>query len=287
MRETLARAAVTPRFLRSHPLAPPTDRLMAHRSPRSLRHEYELYIEREIENYKESVPRNALLTIGDEAVAALGVQSQLALTELLLCEEVDRIIRRRLRLPAYQAWRRRRLRELDEMRRPEHWGLRPEDPLVCAIRPSGEAHILVAGARAERSALYLAAHGCDVTAVDGKLDAIERVLAAAEALGLGERVRGCVADLSSFIGAWPAGAPLSGVICTNDAFAGLSAAQRRRAICTLQGVTSDGGIHLHAALGEPTEVSVEELRRRYRGWDVTIGPALGTDEAFFARKASA
>ena len=68
---------------------------MAHR-PRSLQHEYELFVEREIENYKESVPRRIILGIGDEAVASLEAQQQLALTELLLCEEVDRIIRARL-----------------------------------------------------------------------------------------------------------------------------------------------------------------------------------------------
>ena len=44
---------------------------MGHRPSRSLQHEYELYIEREIENYKESIPRSSLLKIGDEAVAAL------------------------------------------------------------------------------------------------------------------------------------------------------------------------------------------------------------------------
>ena len=73
------------------------------RLTRSLRYEYELFVEQEIENYKESVPRSVLLSIGDEAVAALSAQPQLALTELLLCEEVDRIIVRRLRLPAYES----------------------------------------------------------------------------------------------------------------------------------------------------------------------------------------
>src|SRR5256885_15957737 len=80
---------------------------MAHR-PRSLQHEYELFVEREIENYKESVPRRVILGIGDEAVKSLEAQQQLALTELLLCEEVDRIIRARLRLATFATWRKRR-----------------------------------------------------------------------------------------------------------------------------------------------------------------------------------
>ena len=77
--------------------------------PRSLRYEYELHVEAEIENYKESIPRHVLLSIGDEAVAALEREAQLSLTEMLLCEEVDRIIFRRLRLPSYATWRRRRV----------------------------------------------------------------------------------------------------------------------------------------------------------------------------------
>ncbi len=42
---------------------------MALRPQRSLRHEYELYVDEEIENYKESIPRSALLSVGDEAVS--------------------------------------------------------------------------------------------------------------------------------------------------------------------------------------------------------------------------
>ena len=74
---------------------------MAPRTARSLRYEYELYIEQEIENYKESIPRSALLAIGDEAAARIAAEPQFALTELLLLDDVDRLISRRLRLPKY------------------------------------------------------------------------------------------------------------------------------------------------------------------------------------------
>src|ERR1051326_5554651 len=118
---------------------------MANRPARSLRHEYELFVEEEIENYKESIPRSALLSIGDEAVASLTEQAQFALTELLLAQEVDRIIFRRLRLPTYQTGRRRGLKLIREMRRPEHWGLQADDVLVRAVRATGEARVFVAG----------------------------------------------------------------------------------------------------------------------------------------------
>src|ERR687893_2761931 len=120
---------------------------------RSLRHEYELYVEEEIEKYKESLPRSALLGIGDEAAKVLAADPQIGLTELLLCEEVDRIIRKRLRLASHRAWRRQRLKSLAELRRPEHWGLQPDDAVVSAVRPTADSRVLVAGARDERTPL--------------------------------------------------------------------------------------------------------------------------------------
>ena len=141
---------------------------MPQRPSRSLKYEYELYVEREIENYKESVPRSVLLSIGDEAVRVLADEQQFALTELLLWDEVDRIIFKRLRLPSYATWRKRRVKLLSELKRPEHWGLSPDDVVVRAVQPmTGDAKVLVAGTPDEnRSLLYLAAHGCDLIHVE-------------------------------------------------------------------------------------------------------------------------
>src|SRR3982751_5073465 len=153
---------------------------MTQRPTRSLKHEYELFVEREIEDYKESVPRSVLLSIGDDAVNALAGEQQFALTELLLCDEVDKIIFKRLRLPSYATWRKRRIRLAEELRRPEHWGLSPDDAVVRAVQSvAGESRVLVAGTPHEnRALLYLAAHGCDVTALAEPAD-VQRVLDAA------------------------------------------------------------------------------------------------------------
>jgi len=252
---------------------------MANRPARSLKHEYELFVEEEIENYKESIPRNALLSIGDEAVAVLGEQAQLVLTELLLAEEVDRLIFRRLKLPSYQSWRRRRLKMIREMRRPEHWGLQADDVVVRAVRPTGEARVLVAGS-AEAPMLYLAANGCEVTAMAQEEDVVERVLTAAAAAGLGGRVHALRADWS----VWAPDAELDAVIVTSAAMRGLSALQRGRVIKLLQGATADGGIHLvetpDARRAGPT---VQELENRYRGWSVSL-ERDGSSEMFLARK---
>src|SRR3954464_4557823 len=194
------------------------------RLTRSLRHEYELFVEQEIENYKESVPRSVLLSIGDEAVSSLSAAPQFALTEMLLCEEVDRIIVKRLRLPAYDSWRRRRLKLIDELRRPEHWGLRPDDVLVRAMLPSTEGRVLLAGASDEVSALYLAANGCDVTTLTAEEDALERGMQGAIGAGLAGRVHAQVGDLSS----WTPDARLNAVIVSQVALHGLTSVERAR-----------------------------------------------------------
>jgi hypothetical protein len=257
------------------------------RPTRSLRHEYELFVEQEIENYKESVPRSALLAIGDEAVSSLAAQAQFALTELLLCEEVDRIIVRRLRLPTYDTWRRRRLKLIEELRRPEHWGLRPDDVLVRALPRSTEGRVLVAGASDEVSALYLAANGCDVTAIASEFDTVERVMQAAIGAGLAGRVHARIGDLST----WQPDRPLNAVIVNPAVLDELSAEERARVIDILQSATLDGGVHLVQTIAATGRASapplLDELRTRYRGWDVTVERADGRAKTFVARKGAA
>lgn len=253
---------------------------MAQRPSRSLKHEYELFVEREIENYKESVPRSVLLSIGDDAVRALAAQQQFALTELLLVDEVDKIIFKRLRLPAYATWRKRRVRLLEELRRPEHWGLRADDVVVRATQVAGaSSRVLVAGTEVETPALYLAANGCEVTAFADQ-EVVQRVLDTAEEVGLGERVRAS----SMALDAWPPDQTLTAVIYSPGAFAGMGAAERARVIQVLQSATADGGVHLvqTIARGKRSPVSLGELQRRYQGWEVTVEE--GAPDTFLARK---
>lgn len=262
---------------------------MAPRPTRSLKHEYELYLEQEIENYKESVPRSVLLGIGDEAVSSLSKQSQLALTELLLCEEVDRIITKRLRLPKYDTWRRQRVKLLAELRRPEHWGLRPDDALVRAVQPSAVGRVLVADGADDVAPLYLAANGCDVTTIASELEAAERVMQAAIHAGLAERVHPHVGDLAS----WTPHVPLNAVIVNPAALGQLSVSERARVIDVLQSATLDGGVHLVRTLAGTSRggatLSLDELRNQYRGWEVKVERADGTGrgKTFLARKGAA
>jgi len=254
---------------------------MAQHIPRSLKHEYELYVENEIENYKESVSRSAILKIGDEAAASLRAGEQFAMDELLLWAEVDRIIRKRLRIPGYNTWRRKRLKLLEEYRRPEHWGIRADGVLAREVHPPAESNVLVAGGDFDRTALYLAAHGCEVTAVDRELNSLERVMNAAHAAGLADRIQSYVADITD----WSPDVPLGAVVCTPDAFTGLTAAERGRAFELLQGATREGGVHLVGTIVRGQRgLSVSELRRQYRGWSISIEDDSSSSKSFLARK---
>lgn len=248
---------------------------------RSLKHEYELFIEREVENYKDAVPRSALLAIGDEAAAALCAQPQLALTELMLCGEVDRLISARLGLPSFRVWRRRHLKALDQYRRPEHWGIRPDALLVTAITAVAESHVLVAGAAEPGPALYLAARGCSVTAVEGRLEAIDRVMGAAESAGLTRRVRGCVSEF----GSWVPDAPLDAAVYTPSVLEGVGARDRGETIARLQSATTRGGVHLVETVAGGTELPLlDELHAQYSGWRTLVERRSGGRGTFLARK---
>ncbi len=259
----------------------------AHRPTRSLKHEYELFVEQEIENYKESVPRSVLLGIGDEAVSSLSNDAQFALTELLLWQEVDRLIFKRLRLPSYETWRRRRIKLIDEMRRPVYWGLRSDDALVRVLPAESDGRVLVAGAADETSALYLAANGCDVTTLASGFDAMERLTQAAIGAGLSSRVHACMGDLAS----WMPDSQLNAVIVNPTALDGLSESERARVIEVLQSATADGGVHLVQTIVSSSKstdtVSLEELRSRYRGWQITVERNDGGSRTLMARKGAA
>jgi hypothetical protein len=255
---------------------------MTARGPKSLRHEYSLYLDREIEAYKDSVSREHLCGIADFAQSALEGELQLGMRDVLLAAEVDRIIAKRLKIPSFETWRRRRVKNSSEPKRPEFWGLRSDTPLAQAINSASlHSRVVVSGARVHGSALYLAANGCQVTAIEPEHDVVERVLSAAEDAGLESRVRGLTTELRE----WRPDGPLAAVICTPAAFAGLSAFERERVIAVLQTATADGGVHLVETIVAGQEaITEEELRARYTGWEVSFVPEPGAARTFVARK---
>lgn len=255
-------------------------------APRSLKHEYDLFVENEIEDYKDSISRLNLLKIGDEAVAALQAQAQFAMNELLLCDEVDRIIRKRKRIPSYATWRKKelkRLKEYDEFRRPERWGVSADSALARELHLPAESRVLVAGSASASAAKYLAAQGCSVTAIDGAT-VDDASLNPEEAKLLAGRIEAVTVGLKE----WAPDQPLNAVVCTPAAFDGLTAAERHRVIGVLQSATRDGGVHLvNTIIASRAELSLSELKKSYKGWEISVLDEGKSSRSFIARKGEA
>ena len=157
------------------------------RSPYSDKQHYHEYILQRIEGYKNSIGRDELLRLGDEAALELHATSegQFVLTEVLMLESVDRLIVKRLALRSYRRWRQQFIKLREAQRTPTHWGMEPTCVLARLLpRVEPEDQVLVLGSGAEGATYLLAAYDAAVTFVAGDLGSVERVESrmAAEAL---------------------------------------------------------------------------------------------------------
>jgi hypothetical protein len=239
------------------------------RVPRSLRAEYEEFIEQRIEEYKDGLPRASILGIGDEAVQELARTEQYALTEVLLQEQVDTIIRRRLRLPSYRRWRERHLALRTAQIQPTHWGLAPHDPVVSLAEVVRDQDTFaVVGAADGACALFLAARGASLLVGDPDLALVEGLENRAIAEQLSSRIECVVVPLET----WTPRKPLDGCVIETSALAGLSAGDRAELIRRLKAVTVAGGRHVVMPVSGPAgrtpPVSSDALRSLYADWDV-------------------
>jgi len=242
--------------------------------PRSLRQEYQAFILQRIEEYKDTLPREELLEIGDEAVRELeaSAQDQYLLTEVLLLEHVDRIIARRLRLPAFGRWRQKHHRLREAQRQPTHWGLDSDSPmarLAPRLEPGDLA--VVVGAAAVPVALFLAAHDVEVMLLDQDLGAVET----AESRAVSEQLAGRFQALVIQFGTWVPDLPSTLVVLDPVALAPARIRDRRALIGDLQARTRPGGLHIILPTGvggggsrEVIPLAAESLRAAYRGWQV-------------------
>jgi hypothetical protein len=142
--------------------------------------------------------------------------------------------------------------------------------------------VLVAQPRDERAALYLAANGCTVTAVEPEADIVARVIKVAEENGLATRVQMLQTGLNAFAPT----APYAAVVCSSAALVGLTARERARVLGVLQRATADGGVHLVETIAAGTaKLDMDELRKSYKGWVVSVeGDPTKRDQTFVARK---
>lgn len=74
-------------------------------TPRQL---YQAWVEEQLEEYKAALTRDELLDLAELAVDQLfhSPDGQYPLTEILLCDAVDRLLLERLNLPDFRHWQR-------------------------------------------------------------------------------------------------------------------------------------------------------------------------------------
>ena len=240
------------------------------RSPYSDKQYYQEYILQRIEGYKNSIGRDELLRLGDEAAAELqtAAEGQFLLTEVLMLESVDRLIMKRLSLRPYSKWRRQFVKVREAQRTPTHWGLEPGSPLARLLpRIEPRDITLVIGSGAEPAAYLLAAHDAVVTFLAGDLGCVERVESRVAAEGLGSLFEAYVAQagpsLPEFV---DFGDALDLVVLDPGVLADLSAACRMECVADLQRLSRPGGVHL--VLPCCPSLSPEALLAFYGGWTV-------------------
>jgi hypothetical protein len=243
------------------------------RSPYSDRQHYQEYILQRIEGYKNSIGRDELLRLGDEAAAELqtAAEGQFLLTEVLMLESVDRLIMKRLSLRPYNRWRRQFLKLREAQRTPTHWGLEPTchlARLLPRIEPRDTA--LVIGSNAEPCAYLLAAHDAVVTFVAGDLGCVERVESRMVAEALGSMFEGYVAHagpcLPDFV---DVGEALDLVVLDPSALSDLGTTCRVEFVTDLQRRSRPGSVHV--ILPTCPALAPEALLTLYGEWTIEDG----------------
>lgn len=238
------------------------------RSPYSDKQHYQEYILQRIEGYKNSIGRDELLRLGDEAASELQAttEGQFVLTEVLMLESVDRLIMKRLSLRPYRRWRQQFIKLRAAQRTPTHWGLEPGCPLSTLLpRLEPEDTALVVGTQAAPTAFLLAAHDAAVTFIAGDLGCVERVESRMAAEALASIFESYVAQLDQalpdFLNFLEA---LDIVVIDPGVFVDLTLSERCRLVHDLQRRSRPGGVHL--LVPTCTTIATDALRSLYPGW---------------------
>jgi hypothetical protein len=211
----------------------------------SLKQQYQEYLLQRIEGFKNSLARDELLELGDEAVHELQSETagQFLLTEILMLETVDRLIQKRLRLPSYNKWRKQYLALREAQRQPIHWGLDPASAVAYLLpRIEAEDNVLVVGAGAQAEACLLAAHAAEVTFVDEDLGAVEQM----ETRIVGESLGGQFMAYVASLGEWlpPFGRELDLTVIDAGTLVMLTHANRAALLIQVRNLTRPGGVHV-------------------------------------------
>jgi hypothetical protein len=243
------------------------------RSPYSDKQHYHEYILQRIEGFKNSIGREELMRLGDEAASELQTTSegQFVLTEVLMLETVDRLIMKRLALRPYRRWREqfRKLREAQ--RTPVHWGL-DGGCALARLLPRIEPHdaALVIGPGAEPATYLLAAHDAEVTFVAADVGCVERVESRMAAEALASLFYGLVAPVGSCHCVLETLEQVDMVVLDPNTLASCKPLLRSALIADLQRRCRPGGVHV--ILGGSRALSPDAIRGMYDGWTVEEEP---------------
>jgi hypothetical protein len=236
------------------------------RRPRpSLRQQYDEYILQRIESFKNSVPRDELVNMAQHAATELHAASegQFVLTEVLMLESVDQLIRRRLKLKSFRRWKEyvRTLR--DAQREPTHWGLEPDCGVAALLRriePDDQA--VVVGPCGEAAACLLAAHDMGVTFMSGDMGSVDSIESRFEHEALTAAFTAYVVDFSTWLPPLPDA--VSVTILDVTALGELDPVTRANLVSELQARTGSKGVHV--LLGRLGGLAPEALLSLYDGW---------------------
>jgi hypothetical protein len=241
-------------------------RLDRRRRPRpSTKRQYDEYILQKIEAYKNSLSRDQLLLLGDEASQELhaATEGQFVLTEILMLDSVDDLIKRRLKLKPFKKWK-AWIKDLrDAQREPTHWGLEPECPVAALVRRvEAQDEAVVVGGAADGAAFLLAAHEIPVTFLAGDLGSVDRVESRVEDESLAVPVLATVVDFELWCPPLP---DLIAITVVDASELGeLDPVVRAGLIGALQSRTCDAGVHV--LLPGRGGMAPEALLHHYDGW---------------------
>lgn len=247
------------------------------RSPRSLKAEYLEFIDTRIEEYKDSLRREEILGIGDEAMHELQHADQFQLTEVVLRDQVDAIIRRRLKLPSFRRWREKHLALRSAQSAPGHWGLSVHDPVsALADLVEDQDPVFLVGVADGACGLFLAARGATVFGFDPDIAAIYGLENRAVVEQLGGRIECRVERLEYFV---PEPGSFVACVIETGALAHLTPPAREALIERLKRATRPGGRHAIMP-GSPERsgprLTSDVLRSHYAGWTIERGPGHGS-----------
>ena len=238
------------------------------RSPYSDKQHYQEYILQRIEGYKNSIGRDELLRLGDEAASELQANSegQFVLTEVLMLESVDRLIMKRLSLRPYRRWRQQFTKLRAAQRMLTHWGLESHCPLATLLpRIEAEDTALVVGTEAAATTYLLAAHDAAVTFIAGDLGCVERVESRMAAEALASLFESYVTQLDQALPEFlTCLSQVDIVVLDPGVLLDLSAADRMELVQDLQVRSRPGGVHV--LLPTCKAMSRDALRSMYPGW---------------------